>query len=182
MKNTILFLLLSAAFPAFAQKKEGTGNVRIDSMIERYIRERVGFPFPPLGEWKTTDGCLFNFNDFPKPTVVYVGSGTCAPCKVETPYLVQYAGKHPEFNFVYIIGRDSGEVVKQHPEFLDGTLHQNFFALNLPSAYIEGYRLNFGYPTKWVVATGGITKWVAIGGSNAKDKDRFLAPIEAQLK
>ena len=152
MKNCFLFVLLFSSFTALAQKKETTGNPSFDSIIERYKKERVGTSFPPMGEWKTTDGRTFNFNTFPKPTVVYVGSGTCPPCGAEMPYLMQYAGKHPEANFVYLIASDSAAVLQQHPEFKDGSLPSNFFALSIPDSYVRGYHVKLAYPTKWMLA------------------------------
>ena len=113
--------------------------------------------------------------------MIYVGSTTCTPCKVETPFLVKYAAAHPESNFVYLTDSDSAGIVKQHPEFADGSLPANFFAVCIPHAYLSGYKLNFGYPTKWIVATNGITKWIAIGG-NTKDGSKFLKEVESQLK
>jgi thiol-disulfide isomerase/thioredoxin len=155
---TLLFITSSGAYC----QKSGK-DMDVMTKINRYIERRTGIGFPPMGKWNDVRRREFDFNTMRRPALIYVGTRTCAPCNAEFPHVFEYAKSRPDLDFVYITSDDSAAILANHPELLRNR-QNNFYAISIPEAYVKGYRISYGFPTKYFIEANNYTTHIWLGG------------------
>lgn len=164
VKTILVAAIIFVAVPASIYSQQAQSSSDIKTVLNKYIEKRIGKEFPPLGTWADIHHREFNFNTINRPTFIYIGTRTCTPCTAEFPYIYTYAQSRSDMDFIYLTSDDAATITKDHPEVLQYKSN-NFYAISIPDAYIKGYKISYGYPTKYLIYENNYTAYIWIGGS-----------------
>ena|GEM_PF-3763288 len=164
-----------------AQAKSGSKFEKPTKAMDAFINNKIDNPFPNIDTLKTYTSAPFYFNTIDKPSIIYFGAESCAPCRLALPIVAKISNdpKYKSYNFVYVTYDDS---TTMHKEFTG--IHQinmSHMTILLTSlAEINDDQLTFGYPTAYYVDAHKVVRSVTLGG-RTEDAEKAETEIRAKL-
>ncbi len=136
----------------------------------------VGKPAPDF-ELQNIQGETVRLSDYRgKPVLVNFWATWCAPCKLEMPNFQKYYAKYPgQFEILAIEYGEPQDTVERFVEDMGLT----FQILSDPDAKVHALYRFLGYPTSYVIDSGGVLRFQHVGLMNESALDKYLTEVGA---